>query len=58
MAAADQAKARFAHIDGDHLTMLNVYHAYKSNGAAVLVCLSLSANTYQAMTCSGVGRTL
>jgi HrpA-like RNA helicase len=22
---------RFAHIDGDHLTLLNVYHAYKQN---------------------------
>lgn len=29
--AADEAKARFAHIDGDHLTLLNVYHAYKQN---------------------------
>ena len=28
---ADEAKARFAHIDGDHLTLLNVYHAYKQN---------------------------
>lgn len=27
--AADEAKARFAHIDGDHLTLLNAYHAYK-----------------------------
>ena len=26
---ADEAKARFTHIDGDHLTMLNVYHAWK-----------------------------
>ncbi|KAJ2786746.1 DEAH-box ATP-dependent RNA helicase prp43 [Coemansia interrupta] len=26
---ADQAKAEFAHMDGDHLTLLNVYHAYK-----------------------------
>ncbi|EIE24006.1 P-loop containing nucleoside triphosphate hydrolase protein [Coccomyxa subellipsoidea C-169] len=32
--AADEAKARFAHIDGDHLTLLNVYHAYKQNGEA------------------------
>ncbi|WIA09143.1 hypothetical protein OEZ85_008554 [Tetradesmus obliquus] len=30
--AADEAKARFAHIDGDHLTLLNVYHAWKANG--------------------------
>ncbi|PSR94700.1 Pre-mRNA-splicing factor ATP-dependent RNA helicase [Actinidia chinensis var. chinensis] len=29
--AADEAKAKFAHIDGDHLTLLNVYHAYKQN---------------------------
>ncbi|KAK9099359.1 hypothetical protein Syun_026404 [Stephania yunnanensis] len=32
-AAADEAKARFSHIDGngDHLTLLNVYNAYKQN---------------------------
>lgn len=30
--AADEAKARFSHIDGDHLTLLNVYHAFKQNG--------------------------
>jgi len=29
--AADEAKARFAHLDGDHLTLLNVYHAFKKN---------------------------
>ncbi|KAK6497646.1 DEAH-box ATP-dependent RNA helicase prp43 [Arthrobotrys musiformis] len=29
---ADAAKAQFAHPDGDHLTMLNVYHAFKSLG--------------------------
>ncbi|KAJ1866102.1 DEAH-box ATP-dependent RNA helicase prp43 [Coemansia sp. RSA 989] len=28
--AADAAKGEFAHMDGDHMTMLNVYHAYKS----------------------------
>ncbi|KAI3631561.1 hypothetical protein MIR68_010444 [Amoeboaphelidium protococcarum] len=27
---ADQAKEQFAHADGDHLTLLNVFHAYKS----------------------------
>jgi pre-mRNA-splicing factor ATP-dependent RNA helicase DHX15/PRP43 len=26
---ADEAKAKFSHADGDHLTLLNVYHAYK-----------------------------
>ncbi|XP_039955108.1 ATP-dependent RNA helicase DHX15 homolog [Bactrocera neohumeralis] len=30
--AADEAKMRFAHIDGDHLTLLNVYHAFKQSG--------------------------
>ncbi|CAG0895443.1 unnamed protein product [Cyprideis torosa] len=29
--ASDEAKLRFAHIDGDHLTMLNVYHAFKQH---------------------------
>jgi pre-mRNA-splicing factor ATP-dependent RNA helicase DHX15/PRP43 len=33
-AQADQAHERFSHIDGDHLTMLNVYHAFKQNGKA------------------------
>jgi len=26
---ADDAKAKFAHPDGDHLTMLNAYNAYR-----------------------------
>ncbi|CAK9078574.1 unnamed protein product [Durusdinium trenchii] len=26
---ADDAKNRFTHLDGDHLTLLNVFHAYK-----------------------------
>lgn len=30
---ADEMKALFAHPDGDHLTMLNVYHAFKSADA-------------------------
>jgi pre-mRNA-splicing factor ATP-dependent RNA helicase DHX15/PRP43 len=29
---ADEAKAQFAHADGDYLTLLNAYHAYKQNG--------------------------
>lgn len=29
--AADEAKAQFAHVDGDHLTLLNAYYAYKQN---------------------------
>ena len=29
--AADDAKLRFAHVDGDHLSLLNVYHAFKQS---------------------------
>jgi len=29
--AADEAKTRFQHADGDHLTLLNAYHAFKSH---------------------------
>jgi pre-mRNA-splicing factor ATP-dependent RNA helicase DHX15/PRP43 len=29
--AADEAKSRFTHVDGDHLTLLNAYHAFKSH---------------------------
>ncbi|EGD78503.1 DEAD/DEAH box helicase [Salpingoeca rosetta] len=36
--AADEAKARFAHVDGDHLTLLNVYHAYKQNSGSSQWC--------------------
>ena len=33
---------RFAHIDGDHLTLLNVYHAFKQNMEDPQVRLSLT----------------
>ncbi|XP_062500693.1 putative pre-mRNA-splicing factor ATP-dependent RNA helicase PRP1 [Corticium candelabrum] len=36
--AADEAKMRFAHIDGDHITLLNVYHAYKQKGEDIQWC--------------------
>ncbi|KAJ9455950.1 putative pre-mRNA-splicing factor ATP-dependent RNA helicase DEAH2 [Diplonema papillatum] len=29
---ADRAKAQFNHMDGDHLTLLNAYHAFVNNG--------------------------
>jgi len=29
--AADEAHGRFSHVDGDHLTLLNVFHAFKQN---------------------------
>ncbi|CAJ0889753.1 20969_t:CDS:10 [Entrophospora sp. SA101] len=28
---AEESKSKFAHAEGDHLTLLNVYHAYKTN---------------------------
>ena len=31
MLDAHYSRPRFAHIDGDHLTLLNVYHAFKQN---------------------------
>lgn len=29
---ADRARDNFSHADGDHLSMLNVFHAFKLNG--------------------------
>lgn len=40
---ADESKAQFAHKDGDHLSLLNVYHAYKeSKLTGVISFFSLS----------------
>ncbi|KAH0980739.1 hypothetical protein GBA52_007916 [Prunus armeniaca] len=36
--AADEAKAKFGRMDGDHITLLNVYHAYKKNNEDPLWC--------------------
>ncbi|TYZ65841.1 hypothetical protein PybrP1_008088 [[Pythium] brassicae (nom. inval.)] len=36
--AADAAKATFSHVDGDHLTLLNVFHAYKLNNCDANWC--------------------
>ncbi|OEL13249.1 putative pre-mRNA-splicing factor ATP-dependent RNA helicase DEAH2 [Dichanthelium oligosanthes] len=36
--AAGEAKARFGHIDGDHLTLLNVYHAFKNKNEGPQWC--------------------
>ena len=35
--AADDAKMKFAHIDGDHLTLLNVYHSFKQRKCLFLI---------------------
>uniref|UniRef100_A0A915CRY0 RNA helicase n=1 Tax=Ditylenchus dipsaci TaxID=166011 RepID=A0A915CRY0_9BILA len=45
---ADEAKARFAHVDGDHLTLLNVYHAFKQNREDVQWCFENFIN-YRAL---------
>jgi len=29
---ADESKSKFSHIEGDHLSLLNVYHAYQQHG--------------------------
>ncbi|CAL9006314.1 unnamed protein product [Prunus brigantina] len=36
--AADEAKAKFGHMDGDHITLLNVYHTYKKNDEDPVWC--------------------
>lgn len=42
---ADEAKMRFAHIDGDHLTLLNVFHAFKQSKMFIhLLHILLNAN--------------
>ncbi|KAJ1655478.1 DEAH-box ATP-dependent RNA helicase prp43 [Dispira simplex] len=41
---ADAAKAEFAHPDGDHLTLLNVYHAYKAEGGDTDWCWKMYLN--------------
>ena len=35
---ADQSKAKFAHVDGDHLTYLNCYYAFKHKGDSNAWC--------------------
>ena len=42
--AADEAKGRFAHVDGDHLTLLNVYHAFKQSGGDPSWCFDNFVN--------------
>lgn len=37
---ADESKMRFAHIDGDHLTLLNVYHAFKQSESCARIIYS------------------
>jgi pre-mRNA-splicing factor ATP-dependent RNA helicase DHX15/PRP43 len=41
---ADQAKQEFAHVDGDHLTLLNVYHSWLKNGRDQRWCFDMFLN--------------
>lgn len=41
---ADDAKAQFSHNEGDHLSLLNVYHAYKQNGSSKDWCYNNFVN--------------
>ncbi|KAJ8366268.1 hypothetical protein AAFF_G00363300 [Aldrovandia affinis] len=51
--AADESKMRFAHIDGDHLTLLNVYHAFKQNHEST----QCSPGSWTASTCRAAAPT-
>jgi len=35
---ADESKSKFSHIDGDHLSLLNVYHAYQQHSGDQTWC--------------------
>ncbi|KAF0990468.1 hypothetical protein HZS_5601 [Henneguya salminicola] len=52
--AADQTKMKFAHIDGDHLTLLNVYHSYKKNNDDPQWCYSNYLNSRSLSTADDV----
>ncbi|KAK1797015.1 hypothetical protein P4O66_008414 [Electrophorus voltai] len=56
--AADEAKMRFAHIDGDHLTLLNVYHAFKQNHESVQWCYDNFVNYRSLMSADNVRQQL
>jgi hypothetical protein len=42
---ADASKAQFAHMDGDHLTFLKAYHAYKQNNGSKDWCFDNFINS-------------
>uniref|UniRef100_A0A4W5KBJ9 RNA helicase n=1 Tax=Hucho hucho TaxID=62062 RepID=A0A4W5KBJ9_9TELE len=52
--AADESKMRFAHIDGDHLTLLNVYHAFKQNHESTQWCYDNFVNYRSLMSADNV----
>ena len=54
--AADEAKVQFAHIDGDHLTLLNVYHAFKQSRDSPQWCYENFINYRSLMRYAFYGR--
>merc|ERR1711988_1310956 len=56
--AADEAKMRFAHVDGDHLTFLNVYHAFKQNRDNTQWCYENFINYRSLMSADNVRQQL
>uniref|UniRef100_A0A8C6Q0B1 ATP-dependent RNA helicase DHX15 n=1 Tax=Nothobranchius furzeri TaxID=105023 RepID=A0A8C6Q0B1_NOTFU len=55
---ADEAKTRFAHVDGDHLTLLNVYHAFKQNHDSTQWCYDNFVNHRSLMSADNVRQQL
>ncbi|KAF3836991.1 hypothetical protein F7725_004455 [Dissostichus mawsoni] len=51
---ADESKMRFAHIDGDHMTLLNVYHAFKQNSDSNQWCYENFVNYRSLMSADNV----
>lgn len=51
---ADERKAQFAHVDGDHLTLLNVYHAWLSAGQDPKWCFDNFINSRTMRSASNV----
>jgi len=56
--AADEAKVQFAHIDGDHLTLLNVYHAFKQSRDSPQWCYENFINYRSLMSADNVRQQL
>jgi len=54
---ADDAKARFSHMDGDHLSLLNVYHAYKVTNEVIVITSIFTPNRTHKTTKTGALKT-
>ena len=55
---ADRAKAQFAHITGDHITLLNAYQAYEHNGRDSNWCYDNFLQLRSLKNCDNVRRQL